>query len=425
MAPKGKADLPRQHNLRTGGPLAGRNAGVSLTAPSTVRNSVAAKLGDIAAEAGLARLHIVAWRDLDDPEAGGSEVHAARVSSLWAEAGLDVTMHTSAAVGHPSRATRDGYQLVRTSGRYGVFPQTALRGITRASRHRPDGVVEIWNGMPFLSPLWARGPRVVFLHHVHAEMWRMVLPGRLARVGEVMERSLAPPFYRSTPIVTLSESSKRNIVDVMRMPPGHVTVVPPGIDERFAPGGRRSPRPLVAAVGRLVPYKRFDLLIAALVRLRRHHPDLEAVIAGEGYERPLLEAAITAHDAGSWLRLPGRLTDDEVVALYRRAWVVASTSSHEGWGMTITEAAACGTPAVATKISGHLDAIVDRRTGWLVTGPDELDFALNTLLSDARLRSRLGVEARQRAEALTWEATARGTLQVLADDAVRRRSLKL
>ena len=60
-----------------------------------------AKLGDIAAEAGLERVSILAWRDLDDPEAGGSEVHAANVASLWAEAGIEVTMRTSYAAGHP------------------------------------------------------------------------------------------------------------------------------------------------------------------------------------------------------------------------------------------------------------------------------------------------------------------------------------
>src|SRR3546814_15393565 len=63
------------------------------------------------------------------------------------------------------------------------------------------------------------------------------------------------------------------------------------------------------------------------------------------------------------VELRGRVPDEELVELYQRAWVVASASSSEGWGMSLTEAAACGTPAVATNIAGHLDAVEHERTG--------------------------------------------------------------
>ena len=381
---------------------------------------VPAKLGDIAAAAGLRRIHILAWRDLDDPEAGGSEVHAARVAAHWAAAGLEVSMRTSFAAGHPVEVVRDGYKVVRKAGRYLVFPRAALSGFVGRSG-RWDGLVEIWNGMPFFSPVWARGPRVVFLHHVHGEMWRMVLSSGWARLGEMTERLVAPPFYRRTRVVTLSESSRQEIVGTLRLDPGRVSVVPPGIDARYTPGGRRSPRPLVLAVGRLVPVKHFEVLIDVLCRLRQRHPDLQAVIAGEGYELEHLQSEVAARDAGSWLQLPGRLSDADLLDLYRRAWVVASASSHEGWGMTITEAAACGTPAVATRIAGHADAVVDGVTGLLADGPDGLRQALDRVLSDADLRDRLGSAARVRAQDLTWEATARGTLEALAAAARERR----
>ncbi|MEZ5178389.1 MAG: hypothetical protein R2746_08915 [Acidimicrobiales bacterium] len=145
------------------------------------------KLGDIAATAGIRRIHVLAWRDLDDVEAGGSEVHAAEVARLWSEAGLEVVMRTSYAQGHPPRATRDGYQVIRKAGRYLVFPRAAASEALHRYGRR-DALVEIWNGMPFFSPLWATGPRVVFLHHVHAEMWKMVLPPNLARLGDTLER---------------------------------------------------------------------------------------------------------------------------------------------------------------------------------------------------------------------------------------------
>ena len=389
-----------------------------MSAPAAV--PPARKLGDIAAEAGISSVVILAWRDLDDAEAGGSEVHAAKVATRWAEAGIDVTMRTSAVSGQPTKVERDGYRVVRRAGRYAVFPSTAASAVFR--RRSRDALVEIWNGMPFFSPVWTRGPRSVWLHHVHGQMWRMVLhPAALGRAGELLERRLAPPFYRRTPIVTLSESSRRELIDVLGFSAANVTVVPPGIESRFTPGGRRSPVPLVVAVGRLVPVKHFDRLVEVLARLRRRHPELQAVIAGEGYQRPVLEVVRARHQAEGWLALPGRVEDEELVDLYRSAWVVASASSHEGWGMTITEAAACATPAVATRIAGHADAVADGTTGLLVDGDDGLEAGLDRVLSDAGLRRRLGDAALARASRLTWDATAAGTLSVLAADAIRRR----
>ncbi len=195
-----------------------------------------------AAKVGLARIHLLAWRDLDDPEAGGSELHAHRIATLWARAGLDVTMRTSSAAGHDPLTRRDGYRVVRKSGRYAVFPRSALSGLV-GRRGRPDGLVEIWNGMPFFSPLWARCPRIVFLHHVHAEMWQMVMSRRLAPVGAFVERRVAPPFYRRSRIVTLSSSSRDEIVSMLRLRADHVSVVPPGVDPASRPvrNGRRTP----------------------------------------------------------------------------------------------------------------------------------------------------------------------------------------
>ncbi len=377
------------------------------------------KIGQVAHAADIRSIHVLAWRDLDDPEAGGSEVHASEVAARWAAAGIDVTMRTSFAANHPSHCRREGYRVVRKAGRYLVFPRSVLSEL--AGRMGPrDGLVEVWNGVPFFSPVWCRGSRMVFLHHPHVDMWGGVLSPGLARLGRIVETRFAPALYRGTPVVTLSESSKLDIVQRLGLPADVVRVVPPGVDRRFTPGGERSPHPLVAVVGRLVPVKRLDALVVQLARVRTTIPDLEVVVGGTGYEHAALVELIGRLDAGSWVHLPGRLRPDEVVDLYRRAWVLASASHAEGWGMTITEAGACGTPAVVSDIGGHRDAVVHAVTGLLAGSDDELGDAIARVLSDADLRASLGRHAHSRASSLSWSATALGALEVLAVDAAHR-----
>jgi glycosyltransferase involved in cell wall biosynthesis len=380
------------------------------------------KIGDLAASAGIRRVHALAWRDLDDVEAGGSEVHIDEIAKRWAAAGVEVTLRTSWAQGQPTEATRDGYKVIRRAGRHMVFPRAAFAELTGRTGPR-DVLIEIWNGMPFLSPLWCWGPRIVFLHHVHAEMWNMVLGEKLGNVGALFESKIAPPLYRRTHIVTLSESSKREMVDDLGFRDDKVTVVHPGIDPRFSPSDdvERSPDPLVVACGRLAPVKRYESLVRAAAKAREQVPGLRLHIVGEGFERPNIEAAIDEVGGGDWISLRGRLTDSEQLELYRQAWIVASASAREGWGMTLTEAAACGTPAVATRIAGHADAIVDGVSGVLADDEAGLAEAMVDVLGDPRRLDQLRQGALARAAALTWGQTATQVMRVLADEVSRRR----
>jgi glycosyltransferase involved in cell wall biosynthesis len=376
-------------------------------------------IADLAARTGLSHVHMLAWRDLDDDEAGGSEVHAHSIAAIWAQSGVQVTMRTSSAVGQPATARRDGYTVSRKAGRYGVFPRSALAEIS--GRLGPcDGLVEIWNGMPFMSPLWWRGPRMIWLHHVHGPMWGMTLPGPVAKAGVLLEERIAPKFYKNQPIVTLSPSSEDELIDELGFPAGNVTVIPPGLNPFFTPGGQRSDAPLAVAVGRLVPVKDFPRLVRVMAGVRERVPNAQLVIVGEGYERDQILDEVRRCGGEDWVRLAGRVTDEELRELYRRAWLAVSVSVREGWGMTLTEAAACGTPTVATDISGHADAVVRDRSGLLRSTDPELVDAITSVMTDERLRADLQAGALARAAELTWERTARTNFEVLAADALRR-----
>ena len=376
------------------------------------------QLADEMMSRGVRRIHVLAWRDLDDPDAGGSELHADEFMRRWAAAGLDITHRTSAAVGQPSTATRNGYRVVRRGSRYSVFPRAiASEWVHRMGRY--DALVEVWNGVPWMTPLWCRRPRITFLHHVHGPMWDQLLPWPLAGVGRAMEARFAPPFYRRSLTLTPSEATRDDLLQ-LGFRSDRVVAVNNGVDPMFHPGGTRSATPLVLSVARLAPVKRQDELIEAAVIARQRVPDLRLVIVGEGPLRPALEARIAAHGARDWITMAGRLSHAQLVAEYQRAWLVSSTSLAEGWGLALTEAAACGTTAVATDVSGHRSSVIDGVTGVLAPLPRIADTMADVLLDNER-RDRLASAALVRAKTLTWDASAQGILAALLAQVRRRR----
>ena len=269
---------------------------------------------------------MLAWRDLDDDDAGGSEVHADEFERRWAAAGLEILHRTSAAAGQPPTDRRNGYDVVRRGSRYSRLPPGHAR---RADR--PDGpsdaLIEIWNGVPWGSPLWyRRRPRLTILHHVHGPMWDQIMPPLFAGAGRALESRLAPPWYRRTEVVTPSKATRQELIG-LGLRPARVTAVDNGVDGFFAPAPDRDAAPTRAARRRRRPPgagQAVPLPARGGAGARRRVPDLRLRIIGEGPQRPA-PALGRGHDAAGWVELPGwsrpspQLRDE-----YRRAWVVAS-----------------------------------------------------------------------------------------------------
>ena len=188
----------------------------------------------------------------------------------WAAAGLEITHRTSAAIGEPATARRNGYDVVRRGSRYTVFPRAIAGEITR-TMGRYDAVVEIWNGVPWFSPVWCRKPGITFLHHVHGPMWDQILPGPLAAFGRVLEARLAPPFYRRGLTVTPSDATREELLE-LGLPPRSRARRSPTAPTRCSSRGAQDGQP-VDRRGRAAGARE---AIRAADRLGRHRPPCRA-----------------------------------------------------------------------------------------------------------------------------------------------------
>lgn len=214
---------------------------------------------------------------------------------------------------------------------------------------------------------------------------------------------------RSTRIIAISVSTKRDLCDLLQADPGKIDVVHHGADHSvFHPSIHPIIRPLpyILTVGALQPRKNLITLIRAFKKLR---VPAELLIAGQ---RGWLWEPIEQEAAASRIQLLGHVPDDELADLYRGAAVVAMPSLYEGFGIPLVEAMACGAPIVAANASSFPEVLGD--AGVLLDPSDEDAWAMTLLdlLSNAARQKELSERSLARAKQFTWDRTAEQTLAV-------------
>ena len=352
------------------------------------------------------KLLVINWLDRENPQAGGAETHLHEIYGRLARRGHEVTLLCSGWEGCEPHVTLDGMDVHRVGGRwnFALHVTAAYRALRRQKSF--DIVVEDINKLPLFTPLWVREPVDVVVPHLFG--WTAFREAGWAVATTVVAAERAIPWvYRRCEFTAISESTRTDLL-ARGVPVEHTGVVYCGIDsEAFTPDpARRSPVPVIAYVGRLRKYKRVELILEAVARMANRSVEVE--VAGTGDDRTRLEALAVSLDLGRRARFLGFVSESEKSDLLRRAWIVSLTSPKEGWGITNLEAAACGTPVVASDSPGLRESVLDGRTGFLVKHGDvnALAGAFDRIVADPALVARLGTAGRAFAESFTWESAA-------------------
>jgi glycosyltransferase involved in cell wall biosynthesis len=360
------------------------------------------------------RILFINWRDIKNPEAGGAEVHLHEISKRIAAKGHSVTQLTSGFDGSPDEEEFDGVRVVRRGGKY-TF-NFCVPGAVRSLLKRDgfDIIVDDINKIPFYTPWYVKKPILALAHHLFAEtiFLETILPLALyVYMGE----ALIPAVYRRTKFVVVSESTKDDFVR-RGIPEANIEVVYNAVDHaKYTPSAAKASKPLIGYIGRIKRYKRIDHLLRALKIVAGEIPDVRLKIAGTGDYLPSLVSLAERLEIKARIDFMGFVSEDEKIEMLREAHVVANPSSKEGWGVTVIESNACGTPVVASNVPGLRDAVVDGKTGYLVEYGDVAGFArrIVEILKNQELRGQLSNEATAWARRFNWDDSAEAILSVI------------
>ncbi|MGS2612920.1 glycosyltransferase family 4 protein [Micromonospora sp. LZ34] len=365
------------------------------------------------------------WRDTRNPEGGGSEVYIERVAAELVRRGHRVTLLCAGHDGAPQEETTpDGTRILRRGGRHTVYARAALTylagrlGMGRLGRRglgRPDLVVDVCNGVPFFASLYAGRPVLALVHHVHREQWPVVFGPWSARIGWWIESKLAIRLYRHCRYVTVSQATKTELSE-LGVAADRIDVVPNGTPDVIGGSTPRTTHPSLLVLGRLVPHKRVEIALRTVAALATDLPDVELVVAGQGWWESTLRDLAIELDIQDRVRFAGFITEEEKHAALASAWLALTPSIKEGWGLTIVEAGARGTPTVAFRHAGGVaEAMVHGETGMLADDEEEFIAQVRDLLADDVRRKAMGEAAHAHAAQFTWEAAGARFANLVAE----------
>jgi glycosyltransferase involved in cell wall biosynthesis len=361
---------------------------------------------------------LVNWQDRENPQAGGAEIHLFEIFSRLAARGHRVRLVCSGWPGSPAKAVVQGIEVRRhgTRNSFAALGRGAVRQALAAER--PDVVVEDVNKVPLFLPGMTSLPFCAIIPHLFGDAVFSEAPWPMATAVWLAERPLARA-YRRAGFHAISESTRDDLIE-RGVPAARIRVIHPGVDSshyRPDPNVSRTSPPSFLYIGRLKRYKGVDVALRALALARARRPDLTLDVAGSGDFRAALERLAGELGLGGAVTFHGFVTEEQKLRLLRSAWANVFPSPKEGWGITIIEAAACGTPSLASDSPGLRDSVRNGVTGSLVPHGDAAALAdrMVALADDPPLVERMGVAARAFAASLSWGAAADATEAHLRD----------
>ena len=302
--------------------------------------------------------------------------------------------------------------VTETAGNYSIAEQLRIPLALRR-----EGVT-LFHAPHYVLPPLVSCRSVVTIHDCIHLMFPQYLPNRFA-LGYA-RASMAYATRRATRVLTVSESSKRDIIRFFGTSPDKIDVIPNAFNERFSVEPKEEDvarvreryqlqDAFVLYAGNVKPHKNLERLIEAFSLVRRRGlGNLKLVLIGDEISKyAALRRAVHRHQLHPYVRFIGFMPEETLAVMYRLAGVFVFPSLYEGFGLPPLEAMASGTPVVTSNVSALPEVAGDAALLVDPYDPVAIADAIHDVLTNDSLRSRLCQKGRQRASQFSWEASAR------------------
>lgn len=365
---------------------------------------------------------ILNWKDLKNSERGGAEIIVYELAKRLVKKGHQVTWFCRGFRGAKEKETYDGIKIIRQGGMLSTYLK-AWR-YYKNLKQKPDLVIDMVNTLAWQTPLYvhpstslrAGSKKILYVNQLAKEVLFYHLPPIISHLLYFLE-NFQFLSYKKTPALCYSQSTKQDLISV-GIPVKNIQIFPMGLDHsRHFKAGKKSREPLFLCVNRLVKMKRTDLVVEAMAKVVKKYPKAKLAIVGSGPEKENLERQISELGLNKNVIFPQKniwifkkISGDLRIDLMRQGWALVLPSVKEGWGMVVTEAAACGTLSIVSNATGLRDSTRHMETGIVLSkNPDSKELArvMVKIVADSKLRNELSKNAILWAKSFSWEKSFR------------------
>ena len=353
------------------------------------------------------------WRDIQHPEAGGAEIYVHNICSEFVKMGHQVSLYSSSFPGAKHNETIDGIKITRCGGRFSVYWSVYRQYLKEGAKY--DVLFESINTIPFFSRLYAVQPVVPLIYSINngRALIKELGVSAISLVG-LLGNSLIPMFYRKSSVVTISDTSKQELV-AEGFDADRVFVAKPSFDIDFENLVKNIPEPTrpnyrIVYLGRLKKYKGLEILLQAVAILRSSLP-VELLIIGKGDYELQLRRKVGELGLDDCVQFSGFVTKTEKASLLKCCSVFVCCSIDEGgWTIAGLEAMRCGVPLVVT--DSQRDLVQEGVTGFIVPSNPEIVAEKIRMTLDGDWKS-MSIASSSLSAGISWKNSAMVTLKGL------------
>lgn len=336
------------------------------------------------------------------PDAGGSEVFTHQVLKRLVMRGHNVTLYTSEFRGSKKIEELDGINIIRNGGLISSY-LFAENYYTKNFKNKFDIVIDEYTYKPFMTPKFVKEPIIFLVHELAREKWFYATKFPLSYFGRYIVEPYFLSVYKNIHTVTVSESTKHDLKDLGYL---NVSIVPEGIEfQPFEHVPTKEEKPTFLFVGLLKKVNLADHVIKAFDIIKNSIPDARLWIVGKGPQLDDLKKISQSKD----ITFFGYVSEQKKIELMSKAHILLMPAIREGWGLVVTEANACGTPAIGYNVHGLRDSIVNNKTGILTEFNDiqKLGETAIDLINNFSVLNSLSTNSLNWSRKFNWDLTTK------------------